>query len=158
MKRVLEGDVLAELENRDTLARYNLEAPISGVIILKDVAIGESAGDDDVLFEVADLSTVWADISIFPRYQHFLRTGMPVEFIAHDGHTAKGVVKYISPIISHETRTFMARCVLEGVDEDFTPGAFVRAQINTERVNARVRVNREAVQMIEGEPVLFVTQ
>lgn len=152
---VKKGAKLASLENRESMAVYTLTAPLDGIIISKDLAVGETAGDDKVLFEVADLSSVWADISIFPRYQHLIRKGMTVKFIAHDGHTAKGKVKYVSPIISHETRTFTARCVLVKVDEDFTPGAFVRAKINVETATVPVRVEREAVQVLEGEAVVF---
>jgi cobalt-zinc-cadmium efflux system membrane fusion protein len=153
---VQKGDMLASLENRETLAVYSISAPLDGVVISKNLSVGESADVERVLFEVADLSSVWADISIFPQYQHLLRKGMPVIFIAHDGHSTKGIVKYISPIISHETRTFTARCVLEGASEDFTPGAFVRARINTKTADVPVMVEREAIQMLEGEPVLFV--
>ena len=153
---VKKGDILASLENRETMAVYTVSAPLAGTVISKDLALGESAGPDKVLFEVADLSSVWADISIFPKYQHLVRKGMPVEFIAHDGHTARGKVKYISPIISPETRTFTARCVLEGADEDFTPGAFVRARIEVETIEAAVVVPREAVQTLEGETVVFI--
>ncbi len=153
---VRKGDVLAALENRDTMAVYSVSAPLDGVIIAKNLAVGETAGDDRVLFEVADLSTVWADIGIFPKYQHLLRKDMPVEFIAHDGHSARGAIQYISPIINHETRTFTARCILEGADEDFTPGAFVRARINLETAAVPVAVPREAVQTLEGEPVVFI--
>ena len=153
---VRKGDVLASLENRETMAVYSLSSPLDGVITSKNLAVGETAADDKVLFEVADLSTVWADISIFPQYQHLLRKGMMVKFIAHDGHSAEGRVKYISPIVSHETRTFTARCILEGADEDFTPGAFVRARINVETADVSVSVPREAVQTIEGESVVFV--
>ena len=153
---VKKGDVLASLENRETMAVYTVAAPLDGVIISKNLAVGETAGEDRVLYEVADLSTVWADISIFPKYQHLLRKGMQVKFIAHDGHSTKGVVKYISPIVSHETRTFTARCVLEGAGEDFTPGAFVRAQIQVEAANVPVTIPREAVQTLEGETVVFV--
>ena len=81
---------------------------------------------------------------------------MPVEFVAHDGHSTKGVVKYISPLVSHETRTFTARCVLKGAGEDFTPGAFVRARIHIETVDANVVVPRKAIQTIDGENVIFV--
>jgi len=153
---VRKGDVLASLENRETMAVYTIAAPLDGIIITKDLAVGETARDDKVLFEVADLSSVWVDISIFPKYQHFMRNGMPVEFVAHDGHTARGLLKYISPIISHETRTFTARCILEGADEDFTPGAFVRARIEVETVTAAVVVPREATQTLEGETVVFI--
>lgn len=152
---VKKGDILASLENRETMAVYTVAAPLDGIIISKDLAVGETAADDKVLYEVADLASVWVDISIFPKYQHLVRKGMSVKFIAHDGHTARGKVKYISPIVSSETRTFTARSVLEGADEDFTPGAFVRARINVETANVAVRVEREAIQNLDGEPVVF---
>ncbi len=152
---VKRGDILASLENRESMAVYTIAAPLDGIIISKDLAVGETAGEERVLFEVANLSSVWADISIFPKYQHLIRKGMAVKFVAHDGHTARGTVKYISPIISPETRTFTARCVLEGAGEDFTPGAFVRARINVATAHAAVAVPREAVQTLEGESVVF---
>ena len=153
---VKKGDILASLENRETMAVYTVDAPLDGIIISKDAAVGETAGENKVLFEVANLSSVWADISIFPKYQHLIRKGMAVKFIAHDGHTARGKVKYISPIISPETRTFTARCVLEGANEDFTPGAFVRAEITVESAEVAVAVPREAVQTLEGATVVFI--
>ncbi len=152
---VKKGDILASLENRETMAVYPVAAPLDGIIISKDLSVGETAGEEKVLFEVANLSSVWADISIFPKYQHLVRKGMAVRFVAHDGHTARGKVKYISPIVSPETRTFTARCVLEGVKEDFTPGAFVRARINIETAHVAVRVERDAGQNMEGESVIF---
>jgi cobalt-zinc-cadmium efflux system membrane fusion protein len=152
---VKKGDVLASLENRETMAVYTISAPQDGIIISKDLAVGETAGEDSVLYKVADLTTVWADISIFPEYQHLVRKNTPVTFVAHDGHTAKGTIKYVSPIVSHETRTFTARCVLKGADEDFAPGAFVRAQITVKQIEANVVVPREAIQRIEGEFVVF---
>ena len=153
---VRKGTALASLENRETMAVYKLTAPNNGVIISKDLAVGEVVGDDKTLFEVADLSSVWADINIFPKYQHLLRKGMSVSFIARDGCVAAGSIKYISPIISHETRTFTARCVLKHAPDDFTPGAFVRAQIVIENSEAQVVIPREAVQNLEGESVVFV--
>lgn len=153
---VKKGDVLASLENRETLAVYTLSAPLDGVVIAKDLAVGEVADAGKMLYEVADLESVWADISIFPQYQHLIKNGMSVEFIAYDGHTAHGSVKYISPIVSHETRTFTARCVLKGARADFTPGAFVRARIAVQTMPVAVQVEREAVQTIEGETVVFI--
>jgi cobalt-zinc-cadmium efflux system membrane fusion protein len=155
--RVRRGDVLASLENRETLSVYTVKAPLDGVVVAKDASVGEFAAEERVLFEVADLSSVWADISIFPTYQHVVRKGMAVEFIAHDGHAAEGTVHYVSPLVSHETRTFTARCVLEGAAEDFTPGAFVRARIVTTSEPVRVRVERDAVQRLDGEPVVFIS-
>ncbi len=154
---VKKGDVLASLENRNSMAVYTVSAPLNGVVVAKDASIGESASEDRILFEIADLSTVWADISIFPKYQHLIKSGMNVTFMAHDGHTAQGVVKYVSPIASHETRTFTARCVLSGADEEFAPGVFVRAQIITESADVPVRIERNAVQTVAGSTVVFIS-
>jgi membrane fusion protein, heavy metal efflux system len=153
---VKKGDVLASLENRETLAVYTVSAPLDGVIIRKDLAVGETAGEADVLFEVSDLSSVWANINIFPQHRHLLRKDMPVTFVARDGHAAQGTIQYISPLVSQETRTFTARCVLEGAGEGFTPGAFVRARMVMDQAEAAVVVPREAVQLIDGEAVVFV--
>lgn len=153
---VKKGDVLATLENRETMATFTITAPIDGVIIAKNIAMGESASEEKVLFEVADLSSVWADISLFPKYQHAIRKGAVVEFVAHDGHTAHGAVQYISPLVSRETRTFTARCVLLNEAEDFTPGAFVQARIIVSEDNVAVRVPRGAVQKVAGENVVFI--
>ncbi len=153
---VKKGDLLASLENRATLAVYSVTAPLDGIIVTRFVSEGEAAGEDKVLFEIADLSTVWADISIFPRFLHSIRKGMPVDFIAHDGHTASGTIKFLSPLVSEETRTFTARCILTGADEDFSPGTFVRARITTGSASVRVRVERNAVQQVDGEWLMFV--
>lgn len=153
---VRQGDVLATLENRETLAVYTVSAPLAGMVVSKDASVGESADEGRVLFEVADLSSVWADISIFPQYRHHVRKGQPVVLLASDGHGAETTVGYISPVVAPETRTLQARCVLEGAADDFTPGAFVRAEIVVETVEARVRVEADAVQTLEGRAVVFI--
>ncbi len=153
---VKKGNPLATLKNLDTLTNYTVTAPRDGVILSKNLAVGETADEGRVLYEVADLSSVWAEISIFPRYQHILKKDMQVTFVAHDGHRAEGRIQYISPIASHETRTFTARSVLKNPPEDFTPGVFVRALIPVQMVDAAVTVPFEAVQNLDGEEVVFL--
>ena len=153
---VQQGAVLAILENRETLAVYPVLSPLTGTVISKNSSVGESAGEGTVLFEIADLSSVWADIHIFPQYQSAVRKGSPVELIAPGGQTMEAVVGYMSPLASPETRTFTARCVLSCTEGGFSPGLLVRARITVESVQAEVRVEQEAVQFINGEAVVFV--
>lgn len=154
--QVRKGDILASLENRETMAVYTVAAPLDGAIVSKALAVGETAGEDEVLFEVADLSSVWVDISIFPQYRHHVQKGQRVMLTASDGHSAETTIKYISPLVSTETRTLQARCVLKGAGEDFTPGAFVRAAVTVEAAEVEVRVEKAAVQTVEGRPVVFI--
>ncbi len=154
--QVKKGDILASLENRETMAVYTVAAPLDGTIVAKDLAVGETADEDEALFEVADLSSVWVDISIFPQYRHHIRKGQRVVLIASDGHSVETTIKYISPLVSTETRTLQARCILESAGEDFTPGAFVRAEVTVQAGKAAIRVEKEAVQVLEGRSVVFI--
>jgi cobalt-zinc-cadmium efflux system membrane fusion protein len=153
---VKPGDVLAVLENRETLAVYNLTSPLAGTVISKNGSVGESTGEETVLFEIADLSSVWVEINIFPQYQQAVRKGAPVQLIAPDGRTAQTRIEYVSPLVSPETRTFKARCELSDSTGSFVPGSFVRAQIAVESVQADVRVEKDAIQTMKGESIVFI--
>ncbi|MBI9020422.1 MAG: efflux RND transporter periplasmic adaptor subunit, partial [Verrucomicrobia bacterium] len=107
---VKQGDVLAVLENRETLATYTLTAPLAGTVISKNGSVGESVDEGMALFEITDLSSVWVEINIFPQYQQAVHRGSSVQLIAPDGDVAHTVVEYVSPLVSPETRTFKARC------------------------------------------------
>lgn len=153
---VKQGDVLAVLENHETLAVYNLTAPLAGTVISKNSSVGESAGEETVLFEITDLSNVWVEINIFPQYQQAVRKGAAVQLTASDGRTAQTMIEYVSPLVSPETRTFKARGELSYPNGSFAPGSFVRARITVESVQADVRVEKEAVQQLNGETVVFI--
>ena len=152
---VRKNDVLASLENRSTLSVYTLSAPLNGTVISKNVSVGESIEEGINIFEIADLTSVWANISVFPKYLHNVKKGQDVVFIAGDGHEMSGTIHYVSPLISEETRTFIARCILEKPDVDFMPGTFIRARINTTNMTVAVRIEREAIQYFGGESIVF---
>lgn len=155
---VQPGDRLAILENRETLARYTLSAPQEGIITARQASSGESVGDDTVLFEIADLSSVWVEIRVFPQYRHGLAKGQEVTLVAADGHRMESVVHYISPLMSKDSRTVHVRCALHNPEEDFMPGAFVQAILVVDQTDARVRVEKSAIQKVSGETVVFVEE
>ena len=152
---VKKGDLLATLESRETLANYPVKAPLAGTVVSRGKSVGELAGEEAVLFEIIDLSSVWVEVHVFPQYRHAIRKGQEVRLTASDGHEAETLINYVSPLIDPETRTLKARCVVEGGD-DFAPGAFVRAQMAVESVQALARVESVAVQTINGETIVFI--
>lgn len=153
---VKAGAALATIESRETLAVYSVTSPLAGTVVSRGKSVGELAGEEAVLFEIVDLSTVWVEVHLFPQYRHAVEKGGAVHLIASDGHEAETVIGYVSPLIDPSTRTVKARCVLVGGGDDFLPGAFVRAQMAVESVQARVRIEKEAVQTIHGETIVFV--
>ncbi len=153
---VKAGEVLATIESRETLANYPVKSPLAGTVISRGKSVGELAGEETILFEVVDLSSVWVEIHIFPQYRHVVKKGQTVYLIASDGHKVETAIDYVSPLIDPATRTMKARCVLSGGGDDFSPGAFIQAQTAVESVQARVRVEKDAVQNMNGETIVFI--
>lgn len=64
----------------------------------------------------------------------------------------------MSPLIDEQSRTGFVRVVMENRDGGLRPGQFVTGRIHTVSAAESVVVPRAAVQLIEGESVIFVPQ
>jgi len=142
---------------RGRLGRYSVRAPFDGTVIQKHITLGEKlAGDADV-FTLADLSSVWVNLSVYQKDLATIRAGQPVHVVAGPGiPEAEGVLSFVSPIVNADTRTCLARVDLANPDGSLRPGLFVTAEVAVGGRDAAVLVPKAAVQRIEGEPVVFV--
>lgn len=153
---VKSGQTLATIESNESLQVYAVAAPIAGTVTRRATNPGESAASE-ALFEVADFSTVWADLSVFPRDRARLKLGQTVEVEAADGAASdSGTVAYISPL-GTATQALVARVVLDNASARWTPGQFVNAQIAVGAVAAQSVVPQSAVQTFRDRDVVFVT-
>lgn len=137
------------------VARYELRAPMSGRIVSKHITPGEKVGTDASVYTIADLSTVWLNISIYSQYSSMIEEGQHVTVYVDD-RTASGVVDYISAVVSESSRTVAARVVLDNSDRSWKPGVFVTVQVETDKVHADRVVPIDAIQSFEGHTVIFI--
>jgi cobalt-zinc-cadmium efflux system membrane fusion protein len=150
------GQVLAIVES-EALAPYPLKTLIDGVVIAKHITVGEPVSPERDAFTVADLRAVWVDISVYQNHLRDVRLGQPARISAGHGlEEAQGVVSYVSPVVDEETRTATARVVLPNPDSVWRPGLFVTARISVEHSDVPLAVPRTALEVVEGETVLFV--
>lgn len=150
------GDVLAVIESSESLTSYELRTLIDGVVIERHLALGESVDRDEEAFVVADLSTVWVELSLYQKDFGRVQPGLGVRVQAvAGGAAADGVVSYVAPAIDPETRTATARVVLANPERVWRPGMFVTAR-TLDGAEAEVLVPSEAVQSLEGQRVVFV--
>src|SRR5699024_1072963 len=73
---VSAGDVLAVLESNETLQSFEVRAPLDGAVVAFDLTLGQSVESGHPLFTVADLSTLWADLRVYPRDLGKVRKGL----------------------------------------------------------------------------------
>lgn len=137
------------------VARYELRAPMNGQIVAKHITPGESVGTDAPVYTIADISTVWLNISVYTQYAGMIQMGHPVVVRVGD-RVATGVVEYISPMVSEASRTVAARVMLDNSDGSWRPGEFVTVRVETDKAHADRVVPIEAIQSFEGHDVVFI--
>jgi cobalt-zinc-cadmium efflux system membrane fusion protein len=137
---------------------YELTAPLAGVVVRRDVAVGEAVTPGPVLFEVVDASRLWAELEIPERDLARARRGMPATLTvdALPGRTFAGRVEYIAPELDPRTRTARGRVALGNDDGALRANMFGRAALAFDAETTVVVVPAQAVQRVGEEAFVFV--
>jgi cobalt-zinc-cadmium efflux system membrane fusion protein len=137
--------------------RYEIRAPFAGTVIEKHITLGELVDTEHNIFTIADLSSVWVDVTLYTDDLPNMRVGKEVVLTADgiDGQT-RGTIAYVSPTVSEATRTGLARAVVPNPDLMWRPGLFCTASIVVGESRVEVLVPNFALQTIGNETVLFV--
>lgn len=164
----VDGQEVAKLAKQDSAAsgrsslrQYEIRSPISGRVVERKVDVGTAVGkegDPSDLYTIADLSTVWVDLTVTPNDLSKVKEGARVTLIASgdEEKRAEARISFVSPILTQETRSARVIASLDNKDLGWRPGSFVTAEIEIAREPARVIVPRAALQTIGGERVAFV--
>jgi cobalt-zinc-cadmium efflux system membrane fusion protein len=153
---VRAGETLATVESNESLQTYAVLAPLNGVVTARQANPGEQTGDK-VLFTVADLSTVWVELSLFPRDMAKVRVGQTVRVASSDtGVNADGKIVYVAPFGSSANQTLTARVLLDNADRRWAPGLYVTAHVTLGENQVPLVVRNEALQTLENNNVVFV--
>lgn len=141
----------------ETFADYSMTAPFDGTIIRKHIVLGEAVDSQSVVFEIADLSNVWADLTVNQKDIASIQVGQPaVVIINTDVPEVTGSIQYVDPVIDRATRAAVARIVLDNTQGRYRPGLFISGKIRTRQVDDRVIVPRDSVQSVNEERGVFV--
>jgi membrane fusion protein, heavy metal efflux system len=157
--QVAKDEQLASVESNQSLTSYDLKAPISGTVIDRQISLGEYASEQKPAFVVADLSTIWVDLSVYRQDLKRVRVGDEVLIDPDDGAgDIKSTVSYVAPIGSSDTQTALARVVLPNTEGRLRPGLFITARLVLAKRNVPVAVRIGAIQTMENKTVIFVRE
>ena len=151
---VRSGDVLATIESNESLQTYSVTAPLAGVVTARHAEPGEQTGAEP-LFEIVDLSTVWAELSVFSRDRARLAQGAPVRLVADNGAEIDGTIDYLAPVGNRASQSVTARVVIDNADGRWTPGQFVEARVNVSETPVALAVPTSALQRFRELDVVF---
>ena len=154
---IQKGEVLVTIESNESLQNYNMTSPINGTIVQKKAITGELAKGDKPLYEIANLATVWADLTLYRKEAPLVKTGMSVLVTGDEGKPqSQSRIHYISPLGVEDSQTTLARAILTNEARQWLPGMYVEGAITLSEKKAPLVVTQEALQRIEGQDVVFV--
>lgn len=147
--------------------RYELRSPLSGVVLQQQLTVGQSVETKDVLYTVADLSTVWVNASLHEQDLRTLRSGMTVGVQLRSEAAAPilvdGTVEYVGQQADPQSRTVPVRISVKNRSRRsgqqgfvLKPGAFVTVRFITAHKSDVLTVPLDAIQELEGQNIVFV--
>lgn len=141
-------------------SRIHICAPISGTVIEKLAVEGQYVKEGQAIYHLADLSTVWLLLDLFPEDAALIRNGQQVDAEVHSlpGRKFSGYVTFIDPTVDPEKRTVGVRVVISNDDGTLRVGDYAKATIRTPVAATRraLTVPRSAVLMNGEHSLVYV--
>jgi len=144
-------------EQGPDLRFYQIKSPMEGVVIGRHITKGEFIENITTIYEIADLSTIWIEIGIYPKDLAYVKEGQMVDvYLPVDGQQSEAKIIYLSPIIQDETITAKAIAEMKNPNKNWRPGSFVKIDIKTEKIRVSELISKEAIQEIDGKSFIFI--
>ncbi len=137
-----------------------IKSPIKGRVKSRHATVGEVVAPSDVLFEVTDISRVWAVGRVYQQNAGRVSEGARAMLTlqALPGRTFSGKLDYVAPALDERTRTLPVRLSLDNPDGILRPGLFGTLSISP--VGAKEEtvpvVSSAAVQRLGESTIVFV--
>jgi cobalt-zinc-cadmium efflux system membrane fusion protein len=152
--RVTKGDLLAQVESNESLNAYNVNAPIDGVIIEREISVGEIAGTQP-LFTIANAQTLWAELRVFPGQRKEVAVGQRVALKTEGTEELQATINYLLPSPDNASYS-IARAKVNNVDNTVTPGLLIAGDIAVETIDVPLAVDNRALQSFRDWTVVFI--
>jgi membrane fusion protein (multidrug efflux system) len=154
---------LEALESAYQLARLHygytqIRAPIDGVVSARNVKVGATVREGDVLFSVTDLHNLVAYVHVPQRELHRFEAGQEAQLnmAAWPGESFAAKVTRISPTVDAQSGTFRITLAVPAGDGRLRPGMFGKLDIVYEVHEDALTVPSEAVLAEDMETAVFV--
>ncbi|GMQ81111.1 MAG: hypothetical protein BMS9Abin05_0541 [Rhodothermia bacterium] len=140
------------------LSIFYLKSPAAGVIQERAVSPGQTVGPQETPFHVADVSSFWLMIDAFEQDVPLLATEQEVLLTVRSlpDRVFRGRTNWVSYALDDETRTVHVRAFVANTEGVLRAGMFGTARIQTGSDSNYAMIPVDAVQMINGNHVVFV--
>lgn len=124
------------IKDGKTITHLTIRSPIDGHVLKKYQREGQYVEEGGMLYDLADISTVWVqaqlyedDLAFLPKDTHSSKTGLADRKLkvtatarSFPGRTFEGALSFVFPHLDQENRTLSVRFELANQDHELRPG------------------------------------
>ena len=156
------SDTELQLLQKEGKARQSitLRAQASGVVMEKRAIAGMRFMPGDMLYQIADLSSVWVLADVFEQDLGLVRLGQKVKITvdAYPDKSFTGTVTFIYPSVAAETRTAKVRIELPNPAGQLKPAMYARVDIASHKGGDKVLAVPDSAVLDTGTRQLVLVQ
>ena len=160
LRREMTPDEIDELARTGrALETVTFRSPVNGVIVEKTALRGMRVMAGEMLFRIADLSTVWAEAEVYETDLPNIRLGAhaAVSLQGYPDRTFTGRVSYIYPSVTAETRTVRIRVILSNPDGLLKPNMLATVTLHAPQSHVLI-VPADALVDTGTQQLVFVAE
>ena len=151
-------DIKRLIQTKQINSQVPVSAPFSGRLLSRHIVRGELVELGEKLFEVADLSSVWAIAHVPERDVWLINESLAVDIVlpSYPDRVFQGVIEHTADVLDPATRTMRVRIALPNPDRKLKPEMFAAMRMHLTQRDGSLHVASEAVQREGRETFVFV--
>jgi Cu(I)/Ag(I) efflux system membrane fusion protein len=165
LQRLRNWDVSDEhmrhLQEQGTPSQFvPLNAPVTGVVLEKPALPGMRFMPGDILFRIADLSTVWLIADVYEQDLALIHEGQNavLRVNAYPNKVFNGRVTFIYPTVTPETRTAKVRIELPNPGSLLKPALYGSVELSTSHHHGQVLAVPDSAVLDSGTRQVVLVQ
>ena len=109
----------------------DIKAPISGVIWKKHINQGSFIKRGTLVYQIADMSTMWVVFQAYQKDLSFIQKGMDASIMIEGFAPLEGKVDFIYPLLNPQTKTVDVRIKIANPEYKIFPNLFAKVMIKS---------------------------
>ncbi len=148
------------ISNGEPQENFPISSDVNGVVIKKNINLGDYVKKGSALYEIADLSRLWILFDVYESEMPWVKLGDEIEYTVQSlpGESFKGVIDFIDPVIDPATRVAKARLSVRNQKSKLKPEMFVSGKIisSEQQDQSSIIIPKSAVMWTGKRSLVYV--
>lgn len=126
-----DSEIQRIIDSGNVQREVAITSPIDGVVVQRNVAREDYVQQGTMMFEIADLSTVWLRFEAYEDDISWISAGDVITFSARSnpGVSHEAIVEFVDPVLDEQRRTIGVRASFDNSAGNLRPGQILSGSV-----------------------------